>query len=172
MKRCFYAVALLAACLLAAVQPAQAEEFKSPKDCVAGRRVVDGLGRSGTVLDMHDQTMCKVKFDKAGTENLIFWMLHPEGQSRETNDKLVVGVYECFASGRYTFMDMEILSANTYESAGKTGRFHVEPSRKIVFETGPLVGYHSKLLAGPTIGLNANGDSFYATTCEYRKGKK
>lgn len=49
------------------------------------------------------------------------------------------------------------------------GRFHVEPSRKIVFETGPLVKATSKLLAGPAIGLNLDGGSFYATTCELKK---
>ncbi len=151
---------------------AQAEEFKSPKECVAGRRVVDMRGRAGTILDLHEQTMCKIKFDHAGTENLLFWMLHPEGESRETNDKLVPGVYECFANGRYTFMDMRILSANTYEAAGTKGTFHVEPSRKIVFENGSMKQYHAHLLAGPKIGLNANGDSFYSTTCELRKGKK
>ena len=153
-------------------QAAQAEAFKSAKECVPGKRVIDMRGRAGTVVNANQQVMCSVRFDKAGTENLLFWMLHAEGGSAETNDKLVTGTYECFANGRYTFMDMKILSGNGYESAGTKGTFHVEPSRKIVFENGPLSKYHAKLLAGPTIGLNSNGDSFYATTCELRKGKK
>lgn len=33
-------------------------------------------------------------------------MFNAEGVSPETDDKLVPGKYECFAGGRYTFMDM------------------------------------------------------------------
>lgn len=172
MKKLTLVLAAASVALFMAAQPAQAEAFKSAKECVTGKRVIDGLNRAGTVLGVHEGTMCEVKFDKAGKESLLFWMLHAEGGSAETNDKLVPGIYECYASGRYTFMDMKILSANTYEAAGTKGTFHVEPSRKIVFESGSLAKYHSKLLAGPTIGLNANGDSFYATTCELRKGKR
>ncbi len=172
MTKLGIALAAVAATLFIAAQPAQAEAFKSAKECTVGKRVIDGLNRAGTIVGVREGTMCDVKFDKAGKESLLFWMLHAEGGSAETNDKLVPGVYECFANGRYTFMDMKILNANTYEAAGITGKFHVEPSRKIVFESGSLSKYHSKLLAGPAIGLNSNGDSFYGTTCELRKGKK
>jgi len=154
---------------LAAVVPAQAENFKTPSQCVAGKRVTDMLNRNGTVIELNQTTMCRVRFDDGKTENLLFWMLHPAGGSRETNDKLVPGKYECFAGGRYTFMDMYITGPHTYRAAGMSGTFVVLPSRQIIFQSGSLKPYHAKLLAGPTIGLNQNGSSFYATTCELKK---
>jgi hypothetical protein len=165
-------VAFIAVAAMMAGTTAQAEKFKSAKECVPGTQVVDLRNRTGTVVS-HDETMCKVQFP-SGTESLIFWMLNKAGDSPETNDKLVPGVYECFAGGRYTFMDMKITGANTYQdTGGNPGKFHVEmPSRKIVFETGSFSKYHAKLLDGPAIGLNSDGGSFYATTCELRKGKK
>ena len=158
--------------LLGLATHANADVFKSPKECVAGKRVSDKQGKRGTIvgIDKYSETMCDVKMDDTGKVGYyIFWMLRAEGASAETDDKLVPGTYECFAGGRYTFMDMHITGANTYESAGTNGRFHVEPSRNIVFETGSLAKYHAKLLAGPSIGLNTDGGSFYATTCELKK---
>lgn len=164
--------AAITALSLGTVVPVHAEEFKSPRQCVAGRRVTDMLGKTGTVVGLQkgSTVMCTVKPDGGGAEqHLLFWMLHPAGGSRETNDKLVPGTYECFAGGRYTFMDVHITGPNTYATAGKGGTFRVEPSRKIVFQSGPLARDYAHLLAGPTIGLNTNGSSFYATTCELKK---
>ena len=156
-----------------AAPDAQAEKFKSVKECVPGTRVIDGLNRHGKITKNDGSTMCSVTFDNGKQETLLFWMFNAEGASAETDDKLVPGKYECFAGGRYTFMDMYITGASTYTSAGVAGKFHVEyPSRKIVFESGSLKPYHAKLLQGPSIGLNQNGDSFYATTCELNKNAK
>lgn len=171
MRNLILTMMIAGGALAGLTQHANAENFKTPKECVAGKRVVDGLGKTGTIVGLRDGTMCDVMVDGKKTAYL-FWMLRLEGASAETNDKLTPGVYECFAGGRYTFMDMYITGPNTYQSAGRNGRFHVEASRKIVFETGPLAGYNSKLLAGPTIGLNADGGSFYATTCELNKSKR
>jgi hypothetical protein len=150
---------------------ARADAFKSAKDCVPGRRVADKAGNKGTVqrIDKWSETSCDVLMDGTGKESIfIFWMLHAEGGSAETDDKLVPGTYECFANLRYTFMDVHITGPNTYESAGVRGKFHVEPSRKIIFESGSLSKYNSKLLTGPSIGLNTGG-SFWGTTCELKK---
>jgi hypothetical protein len=65
-------------------------------------------------------------------------MLHYAGTSSETNDKLVPGIYKYYAAGNYTFMDLSITSSNTYTSAGGSGRYHVTPTRDIVFESGSL----------------------------------
>ncbi len=157
---------------LATAQRANAEAFKTNAECVPGKRVADKIGQNGKIIGptRGDPVGCDVLWDSDGKSHYyIFWMLHLEGGSSETNDKLVSGTYECFAGGHYTFMDMRILGPNTYESAGERGKYHVEPSRKIVFETGPLVKATSKLLAGPAIGLNMDGGSFYATTCELKK---
>jgi hypothetical protein len=170
LKESVFTIMLSVLALLGLSQPASAEKFKSVQECTPGKRVVDLRSRHGKVIKNDGSTMCQVAFDGGKTENLLFWMFNAEGDSPETNDKLVPGKYECFASGRYTFMDMYITGANTYQSAGTSGKFHVEyPSRKIVFETGSLSKYHAKLMQGPKIGLNTDGGQFYATTCELKK---
>ena len=96
-------------------------------------------------------------------------MLAEQGQSHETSDRLVPGTYECFAGGRYTFMDMYITSPRSYRTDAGSGAFRIEANNQIVFENGPLARYRSKLAAGPAILLNSNGDSFYGTSCELKK---
>jgi hypothetical protein len=41
-------------------------------------------------------------------------------------------------------------------------------SGQIAFQSGSLQPYHGKLFPGGRIGLNTNGDSFYATSCELK----
>ena len=148
---------------------AGAENFKNGKRCTAGKRIVDNRGKHGRITAT-DGTICMVALDEGGTDQTrIFWMLRAEGASAETDDKLVPGVYECFANMRYTYMDVYITGPNTYTSADTPGKFHVEPSRKIVFETGSLAQYNARLQRGPSIGLNADGGSFWGTTCELKK---
>jgi len=166
------AIALTVAFVAGSFVRAGAENFKSPSQCVPGKRVTDMLNETGTIIGIPkgDPVGCRVRMDKTGEDRYhIFWMLHPAGGSKETNDKLVPGKYECFAGGRYTFMDMYITGPSSYSSAGTHGTFTVLPSRKIVFHGGSLAKYYAHLLAGPAIGLNTNGDSFYATTCELKK---
>jgi len=110
-----------------------------------------------------------VRLDDGTEAYYLFWMLHYAGTSAETNDKLVPGVYKCYAGGNYTFMDLVVTGPNTYTSAGESGRYHVMPTRDIVFESGSLAKYRAHLLDGPSIGLNSNGDSFYGTTCDLDK---
>jgi hypothetical protein len=162
------AILLAAAASLLMTQSADAEVFKSGKECTPGKRVVDSGGKHGRIVKT-DGTICTVAIDGGKEEARIFWMLHAEGASAETDDKLVPGTYECFANLRYTFMDIYITGPNTYKAANTTGRFRVEPSRKIVFETGSLSKYYAHLLRGPSIGLNTDGGTFWATTCELKK---
>lgn len=139
--------------------PLAAAEFKSEKDCQIGAPVADRQNRQGKITAVKT-TMCEVTFPDNTKQSYLFWMLHPAGSSAETDDKLTPGIYKCTGS-----LKIEILSANTYENVGKRGTFHIEPSRKIVFENGPLASYTAKLLAGPTIGLNANGSNYFGITC-------
>ena len=156
--------------LLMSTLSAQCDVFKSADDCKVGMRVTDKSNKSGVITDIDKyMSLCHVRLDDGSSNYYIFWMLRSAGASAETNDKLVAGTYECYQGGQYTFMDMKITGPNTYSSAGSNGRFHVEPSHKIVFESGSLAKYHAHLLAGPSIGLNQNNDSFWATTCELKK---
>ncbi len=164
--------ALVTAMSVSMPQPATAEEFKSPKQCVPGVRVADRLGNTGTIVGMDpgDSVGCRVKIDGSSERRYyIFWMLHPAGQSAETNDRLVAGKYECIAQGRYSFGWLYITGPHSYSMAGTRGTFTVLPSRRIVFRGGVLAKYYGKLLPGPTVGLNGTGDNFYNTTCELRK---
>lgn len=155
---------MAAACLL----PLRAEVFKSAAECAVGKRVTDSSNKSGSITKI-DGTMCQVRRDDGTSTWYLFWMLHSQGASAETDDKLIPGRYACYASGNYTFMDIRITSASTYETDGGRGRYHVDPSRKIVFESGPLQRNFAKLTRGPNIDINSDGSSFYGTTCSYQK---
>ena len=164
----------LGAAFFVTVPLAHAEMFKSAAECVVGRRVADKDGNAGKVIGINrwQSVNCDVQMDKTGERRtFIFWMLHAEGESPETNDKLVNGTYPCYAGlpVQYTFMDIHITSPNTYDTSAGRGKFHVDPSRKIVFESGPLAKYTAKLDAGPTIKLNQDGGRFYGTTCGLHK---
>ena len=152
---------------------ANAEAFKTAQQCVAGTRVADSAGKTGTVIRLRDGVMCDVKRDDTKQPYpYIFWMLHPAGQSAETNDKLVPGRYACYAGLplQYTFMDVWITGATTYRTKAGAGSFRMDPvSKKIVFLNGPLVRDHGKLVAGPNLDLNSDGGAFYGTTCSLQK---
>jgi hypothetical protein len=154
----------------ASTQAGPGGAFKRPDQCTAGTRVTDKSNKSGTVIGIEGQMNgCRVRLDD-GTETFyLFGMLHYAGTSSETNDKLVPGIYKCYAAGNYTFMDLSITSSNTYTSAGESGRYHVTPTRDIVFESGSLAKNRAHLLDWPNIGLNSNGDSLYGTTCDLDK---
>ncbi len=170
MKMRVVAVMLITSlALLVTLARTDAATFKSPKECVPGKRVADSEGKTGKVVRVRETTMCDVLREDTGKEYpYLFWMLHAAGGSAETNDKLVPGKYECFADGRYTFMDVYVTGPHSYKAAGTPGTFRVEPSRKIVFESGSLKRYNAHLLDGPRIGLNTGG-TFWATTCELKK---
>jgi len=166
----FKAVLVTLCALFAFSAVASAEAFKSGKDCVVGARVADSTNHTGTIVKT-DGTMCFVKRDDGSSDSYtyIFWMLHPVGQSAETNDKLIPGKYSCYAGGRYVFIDIQITGPNTYTIDNSSGKFHIDPSRAIVFETGFLKSYTAKLSHGPDIELSTDGGKFYGTTCSYQK---
>jgi len=175
LNRSAIASLLFAAVSLAAAPPAESQQLQSFKDCVIGKRVSTNDGRKGTITRIDSAwSYCYVRFDDNGKEvSFLYSLLNSADSTAKKGDmKLTPGVYECFAGGHYTFMDMRITGPNTYSSAGQNGKFHIEETGKIVFETGPLNKDFSRLLSGGRIGLNANGDSFYATTCELNRNKR
>lgn len=164
--------ALLAVLLLTA-SAARSAEFKSEKECVVGSKVTDRKGREGTIASV-DRTMCRVAFPDGTSSSYLFWMLRKAGASAETDDVLVPGTYTCYTSVgssiHYAFVDVVIDGPTSYRDRnGKGGTYRVEPSRKIVFESGPLSAMTAKLLAGPKIGLNMSGGSFFNTVCSRPK---
>jgi hypothetical protein len=65
---------------------------------------------------------------------------------------------------------MRVTGPSTYESDGKSGKYRLEASGTIVFESGPFSEFHGKLLSGRRIGMNMSGGSFYNMTCESGEG--
>jgi hypothetical protein len=148
--------------------PLIAAEFKSVKECVVGMKVADRENLTGKVVSV-ESAKCRVLLDGSGeTTTYLFWMLHAAGGSAETNDKLVIGKYNCWVGSQATG-GMRITGPASYDASGQAGRYHVEPSRKIVFETGPFSTYTAKLLPGPKIGMNLDGGTFYNMTCDPAK---
>src|SRR5262245_4548475 len=87
--------------LLMLSAPLTAAEFKSAKECVVGMKVADRANLTGKVLAVEDGTMCRILMDGSGKKTAyLFWMLHPAGASVETNDKLVVGKYDCWVGSQ------------------------------------------------------------------------
>ena len=153
---------------LFAVSALTAAEFKSVKECVPGTAVQDRENLTGKVVAA-EGGMCKVKLDREGkVTTYMFWMLRAAGASAETDDQLSVGLYLCYV-GTQAAGSMKIPAPGSYERGGKSGKYRVEPSRKIVFESGPFAEYHAKLLQGPKIGMNLNGGNFYNMTCDQKR---
>jgi hypothetical protein len=153
---------------LCVIAPLEAAEFKSEKECTVGGKVADRQNRVGTIIKL-DGPECRVRLDGSGEQiPYLFWMLHAAGGSAETNDKLVIGNYECWVRDQGAG-GLRISGPATYVYDGKTGKFHIEPSRRIVFETGPLSSFYAKLLAGPRIGLNQDGGTFFPMACDPAK---
>lgn len=166
MRRLGIGAALTA---IAAAWPATAAEFRTIEECSIGRRVMDRENRAGAVVELSNG-MCTIALDGGERRSYLHWMLRAEGASTKSADALVPGIYTCYASGNYLFMDIIIEGPTSYrDKAGKTGTYRQETSGRILFESGPFAGYNAALLAGPRIGLNSTGGSFYATTCGLKK---
>ena len=148
---------------------AQAADFKSASDCVIGKSVADRKGRVGTVVST-DGTLCQVDYgDGAPSQTHIFWMLRAANASPQTDEVLGQGIYPCYAAGNYQFFDVVIEAKGSYRSGKGQGRYQLGNEGKIVFESGPLKPMKAKLLPGPRIGLSADDDGFYSTTCSLKK---
>ena len=168
-------VALIAT--LAITTAARAGQLQTPASCQVGMRVATSDGHNGTITRV-DRTWsyCYVRQDDTGREvGYLYSLLQSgggggggggAGAGGSGGGALPAGVYECFADGHYTFMNISITGPGAYAAAGGPGRYSIQGSGQIVFTSGSLRPYHGKLLSGGRIGLNTNGDSFYATSCE------
>jgi hypothetical protein len=165
---------MIALLLLAgAIGTASAQEFTKATQCVVGTRVVDREGNTGEIIE--NNGMCKVRKDADGnTRYYMHWYLRPAGAKAQTTDKLAQGLYACYtlvgSTTNYAFIDIRIDGPDQYsDKNGKSGKYRLESSGKIIFESGPLTKANAKLMAGPRIGLNMDGGSFYNVTCSPKK---
>jgi hypothetical protein len=149
---------------------ARGQQLQSFKDCVVGKRVFTNDGRKGVITRLDTAwSYCYVKFDDNGKESsFLYSLLNSEGGAA-TSGNLALGVYECVTGGRTTTMLLRITGPDSYSVSGNSGKFHMEPAGKIVFETGPLKQFYSKLLSGSRIGLNLDGGNFDGTSCELNR---
>ncbi|HYG54653.1 MAG TPA: hypothetical protein VD965_05105 [Burkholderiales bacterium] len=148
-----------------------AAEFKTIDECKPGRQVQDRKNRVGTVTKVLNGS-CVVRVAGVdGDQYYPHWMLRPAGASQVTSDKLVNGVYKCYHSGGYAFIDIHIDGPSTYrDKKGKAGKYKLDAGTgKIVFESGTLRDANAKLFNGPKIGLNMDGKSVYSVTCGLSK---
>ena len=150
-----------------------AAEFKTIDECKPGRQVLDRKDVVGTVLKV-ERGSCVVQVPgQSGNQYYPHWMLRAAGDSKVTSDKLVKGVYKCYHSGGYAFIDIHIDGPTSYKDKnGKPGKYKLDAGTgKIVFESGTLKEASAKLFNGPRIGLNMNGGNFYSVTCDPQKKK-
>ena len=151
-----------------------AAEFTKEEDCVAGRKVVDRDNKTGTVVSV-SRRGCQVLLDETGRESsYLFWTLRGVDTSDTTKNKLVNGIYNCYpgsgATSNSTSMDIRIDGPDIYQDGkGNRGRYRLESSGQIVFESGPFREAKAELLPGPRIGLDMTGGTSYDTTCSLKR---
>jgi hypothetical protein len=171
------------AAILASAPTAQASQLQTPASCQVGMQVTTSDGHAGTITRVDRAwSYCYVRQDDTGKEvGYLYSLLQSGGgdggagggnAGGNSGGTLPAGVYECFADGHYTFMDIRITGPETYSAAGGAGDYRVEGSGQIIFTSGSLQPDHGKLLSGGRIGLNTNGDSFYATSCELNRNRR
>lgn len=149
------------------------QQLQSFQECVVGKRVSTNDGRKGTITRLDAPwSYCYVRFDDNGKEaSLLYSLLNAEGIPAAVPKglNLAIGVYECIGNGQITEGNMRITGANTYTFGGAGGKYRLEPSGKIVYETGPFKAYFSKLVSGGRIALNDKDEIRYSTSCELNR---
>ena len=162
-----------------------AQAFTRADQCVVGLRVVDREGNAGSIKERRESG-CVVKLDNGKTDYNLFWMLRPEGgkpgaantppgrqPAGDGTGELKRGKYQCYylagSSMNYAFIDIYIDSASAYrDQKGTGGKYRIEASKKIVFESGSMTKVNAQLLGSGKIGLNMSGGNFYNTTCNLK----
>lgn len=164
--------AILAGC---AALPLHAAGFNAASECTVGMRVETSDGHKGAITRVdRDWSYCYVKQDDTGKEvGYLYSLLKPAAGSAAAapasagaNNTLAVGTYTCWVGEQASAAGLQITGPTTYASDGQPGKYHVEASGKIVFESGPFSGFHSAVLSGHRVGLNLTGGTFYNMACD------
>ena len=156
---------------LSAARPAYAGALNSAADCTIGKRVMTSDGHKGKITKVDRAwSYCYVLQDDTGKEvSYLYSLLSTEetgGARKDDNSGLIVGKYNCSVGNVGAVLGLRVTGPNTYESDNKSGKYHLEASGVIVFETGALSSFHSKLLSGRRVGINLTGGAFYNMTCD------
>jgi hypothetical protein len=156
---------------LSVARPAYAGALNSVNDCVAGKRVLTSDGHKGKITRVDRAwSYCYVLQDDTGKEvSYLYSLLQTEESGAGkggNNDQLVIGKYTCWVGSQGAAAGLRVTGPSTYDADGRPGKYHLEPSGKIVFESGPYSTYHAKLLSGRRVGLNLTGGTFYNMTCD------
>jgi hypothetical protein len=148
---------------------AHAGALNSAAECAVGMRVTTSDGHKGTITRIdRDWSYCYVQQDDTGKNvGYLYSLLSPEGSTADSGSsgQLAVGKYDCWI-GEQGAGEMRITGPSTYESEGNKGKYHLESSGKIVFESGPFSTFNSKILSGHRIGINMSGGNFYNMACD------
>lgn len=172
MRPSSFTAAALGALLLTTSAGAFAGGLNSAAECVVGMRVTTSDGHKGAITRVdRDWSYCYVKQDDTGRDvGYLYSLLKPEAgggaPAAGGGGKLAVGAYTCWVGTQASAMGLQVTGASTYASEGQSGKYHVEPSGHIVFESGPFAGFHSEILSGGRIGLNLSGGTFYNMACD------
>jgi hypothetical protein len=176
MRKRIAIACLLSAGLSLAAAAARALPLQTPRDCVVGKRVSTSAGHKGTITRVDlAWSYCYVRFDDTGEEiSYLYSLLHYEDEpGRARQLRPAPGVYECVAKEdarmRTTMLLLRITGPDAYSVSRAAGRFRIEPSGKVIFESGPLKEYHSQLLADGRIGLDPESDTFSRISCEFNR---
>ena len=156
---------------LSAARPSHATALKSAQDCTVGKRVVTSDGHKGKITRVDRAwSYCYVLQDDTGNVvGYLYSLLQTDdsgSRKGDTANRLVIGKYACWVGNEGAAAGFKVTGSSTYESDGKKGKYRLEPSGKIVFETGPFSTFHAKLLSDRRVGLNLSGGTFYNMTCD------
>jgi len=88
------------------------------------------------------------------------------GAKADAGAGLRLGSYTCWVGSSAAASGLRVTSASAYESDGGKGKYRVEQSGKIVFESGPFAGMNAARLSGQRVGLNLSGGTFFNMSCD------
>jgi hypothetical protein len=157
--------------------PAMTAAATDPSGCAVGAQVTDRENRSGVITGIANG-MCVVALTDGQTRSYLAWMLTQGGAAAAaaSTGEIAAGRYECWASGAggaasyYTLVDIQIRSATQYaDKAGTAGAYSYDAaSKRLTFQTGPLVGQRAEYLEAGKIGLSSKPAGFFDMVCNLK----
>lgn len=141
-----------------------AAAMPSTESCREGTAVRDRQGRMGTVQG-ESNGMCVVRLEDGSRVSYLAWMLAPAGAAAAPAvGGLAAGSYVCSTDGAGQF-PIRIVDASRYvDRAGAAGSYNLQGDL-ILFSSGSLAGYYSRLLADGKFGLSSSEVRTFYVVC-------